>query len=261
MNGIDVYLLYTITILVLVMIVWYFHYREHEIIKASNNRQMTLFVVLYAPLKHWSRGRTTCDAGCGNYQWWKHVYNCYLVRYQTAQTAFVLCFHPRSTNSCVSIAIYPRLYHTCRFRRKDVLPHHYIVGSFHLFAVTLWTHFSHTNRRSLARWETALLYVCTLCVCCFTSYVLHLYYTTILSTYLETFCTFAYSSWWSHQMETFSALLAICAVTLSFDIFFDIRLNKRLSKQTWGCRFETQSGSLWRHCNELDQQWINDVDM
>ena len=49
--------------------------------------------------------------------------------------------------------------------------------------------------------------------------------------------------WWRHQIETFSALLAICAgnspvfsefptqrpVTRSFDIFFDLRLNKRLS--------------------------------
>ena len=47
-------------------------------------------------------------------------------------------------------------------------------------------------------------------------------------------------------METFSALLAICAVnspaagefpaerpvTRSFDVFFDLRLNKRLSKQS-----------------------------
>ena len=50
--------------------------------------------------------------------------------------------------------------------------------------------------------------------------------------------------WWRHQMETFSALLAICAgnspvpgefptqrpVTRSFDVFFGLRLNKRLSK-------------------------------
>ena len=55
-------------------------------------------------------------------------------------------------------------------------------------------------------------------------------------------------SWWRHQMETFSALLAICVgnspvtgefpaqrpVTRSFDAFFDLRLNKRLSKQLWG---------------------------
>ena len=33
-------------------------------------------------------------------------------------------------------------------------------------------------------------------------------------------------------------------------VFFDLRLNKRLSKQSWGWWFETQSGSLWRHCKE-----------
>ena len=70
-------------------------------------------------------------------------------------------------------------------------------------------------------------------------------------------------SWWRHQMETFSALLALCAgnspvtgefpsqrpVTRSFDVFFDQRRNKRLSKQSWGWWFETQSRSLRRHCN------------
>ena len=64
-------------------------------------------------------------------------------------------------------------------------------------------------------------------------------------------------------METFCALLAICAgnspvpgefpaqrpVTRSFDVFFDLRLNKRLSKQPWGWWFETLSRPLWRHCN------------
>ena len=59
----------------------------------------------------------------------------------------------------------------------------------------------------------------------------------------------------------FSALLAICdgnspvpgtqrPVTRSFDIFFDLRLNKRLSKQSWGWWFETPSRPLWRQCNE-----------
>ena len=38
-------------------------------------------------------------------------------------------------------------------------------------------------------------------------------------------------------------------VTRSFDVFFDLRLNKRLSKQPWGWWFETPSWSLWRHCN------------
>ena len=72
--------------------------------------------------------------------------------------------------------------------------------------------------------------------------------------------------WWRNQLETFSALLALCAgnlpvtgefpsqrpVTLSFDVFFDLRLNKRLSKQSRPRWFEAPSRSLWRHCNEDD---------
>ena len=60
-------------------------------------------------------------------------------------------------------------------------------------------------------------------------------------------------------METFSALLAICAgnslvtgeflaqgpVMRSFDVFFDLRLNKRLSKQR-------QAGDLRRHRTYYD---------
>ena len=38
-------------------------------------------------------------------------------------------------------------------------------------------------------------------------------------------------------------------VTRSFDVFFDLRLNKRLSKQSWGWWFRP-SPSLWRHCND-----------
>ena len=68
---------------------------------------------------------------------------------------------------------------------------------------------------------------------------------------------------WRHQMETFSALLTLCAgnlpvagefssqrsVTRSFDVFFDLHLNKRLSKQS-RCRwFQTPPYLLWRHCN------------
>ena len=70
-------------------------------------------------------------------------------------------------------------------------------------------------------------------------------------------------TWWRNEMKTISALLALCAgnspvtgefptqrpVTRSFDVFFDLRLNKRLSKQSWGWWFETTSLSLLRHCN------------
>ena len=39
-------------------------------------------------------------------------------------------------------------------------------------------------------------------------------------------------------------------VKRSFDVFFDLHLNKRLSKQSWGWWCETLSHPLWRHCNE-----------
>ena len=39
------------------------------------------------------------------------------------------------------------------------------------------------------------------------------------------------------------------SVTRSFHVFFDLRLNKRLSKRLWGWWSETPSRSLWRHCN------------
>ena len=38
-------------------------------------------------------------------------------------------------------------------------------------------------------------------------------------------------------------------VTRSFDVCFDLRLNKRLSKRWWGWWFETPSHPLWCHCN------------
>ena len=78
-------------------------------------------------------------------------------------------------------------------------------------------------------------------------------------------------TWWRHQMETFSVLLALRVrnslvtgefpaqrpVTLSLDVFFDLRLNKRLSKQSWGWWFET-SCSLWCNCNGCSgYQWKN----
>ena len=40
-------------------------------------------------------------------------------------------------------------------------------------------------------------------------------------------------------------------VTRSFDVFFDLGLNKRLSKQSRRWLFKTPSCSLWRHCNDM----------
>ena len=45
-------------------------------------------------------------------------------------------------------------------------------------------------------------------------------------------------------------------LTRSFDVFFDLRLNKRLSKQPWGWWFETLLWSLWRQCNGKSWYWI-----
>ena len=56
--------------------------------------------------------------------------------------------------------------------------------------------------------------------------------------------------WWRHQMETFSALLAPHEVRWRF---FDLRLNKRLSKQPRSRWFETPLPSLCRHCNAILQ--------
>ena len=80
---------------------------------------------------------------------------------------------------------------------------------------------------------------------------------------IDNFSVISSEPWWRHQMETFSTLLAICAgnspvhgefptqrpVTRSFDVFFDLLSNKRLSKQWRGWWFETQSCPLWRHRN------------
>ena len=80
--------------------------------------------------------------------------------------------------------------------------------------------------------------------------------------------------WWRHQMETFSALLALCAgnspvpeftgpgefpaqrpVTLSLKKAVMFSLICRLSKQPWGWWFETLSWSLWRQCNVPDSKF------
>ena len=74
----------------------------------------------------------------------------------------------------------------------------------------------------------------------------------------------------SSNRNAFRVILALCAgnspatgefpsrrpVTRSFDVFFDVCLNTRLSKQPRGRWFETPSHSLWRHCKErILAQW------
>ena len=51
---------------------------------------------------------------------------------------------------------------------------------------------------------------------------------------------FTGSQWNPHTKKT---------VTRNFDVFFDLRPKKLLSKQSWGWWFETPSRPLWRHRN------------
>ena len=95
--------------------------------------------------------------------------------------------------------------------------------------------------------------------------MMHIMYKTMTEASHHILLIYRWKTWWRHQMEIFSALLAICAgnspvpgefptqrpVTRSFDVFFDLRPSKRLSKQSWGWWFETQSFPLWRHCNDI----------
>ena len=71
------------------------------------------------------------------------------------------------------------------------------------------------------------------------------------------------SPWWRHQMEAFSALLVLCAgnslvtgefpsqrpVTLSFDVFFDLPLYKRLNNR--------EAGDLRRYSGHYDVSVMN----
>ena len=68
-------------------------------------------------------------------------------------------------------------------------------------------------------------------------------------------------TWWRHQVETFPRYWPLCGeftgnrwipLTKTSDAelwFFYLRLNKRLSKQSWGWWFETPSRPSWHHCN------------
>ena len=94
---------------------------------------------------------------------------------------------------------------------------------------------------------------------------------TIMNNCSRSWLTTKSVTWWRHQMETYSALLTICAgnspvpgefptqrpVTQSFHVFFDLCPNKR-SKQWWGWWFETPSCPLWCPCDGETIIWAND---
>ena len=93
---------------------------------------------------------------------------------------------------------------------------------------------------------------------------------TVIHIYIQHHCYHTHLfPWWRHQMETLPALAALCTgnspvtgefllqrpVTRSFGVFFHLRLNKPLSKQSWAWWFETPSCPLWPHCNSWIGWW------
>ena len=84
-------------------------------------------------------------------------------------------------------------------------------------------------------------------------------------------CDYSEVIWWRHHLNgnIFRVTGHLCGeftgprwiprtkpVARSFHVFFDLHLNKRLSKQSWGWWFETLSHPLWRHCNASLVQMI-----
>ena len=90
------------------------------------------------------------------------------------------------------------------------------------------------------------------------------YYNTVQQLFIPLLNYLSGESWWSHQMEISSALLVLCKgnhqspvdpcpppqrpVTRNFDVLFDLRIKRRLSKQSKRWWIETPFRSLWRHC-------------
>ena len=50
-------------------------------------------------------------------------------------------------------------------------------------------------------------------------------------------------------------------MTRSFGVFFDLRPNEQLSKQSWGWWFGTPSRSLWRQCNYRPFSRVRDINV
>ena len=117
------------------------------------------------------------------------------------------------------------------------------------FVINIYFVYIHTSKRSWCwNWTNPWLLMtwCLLGACRASPVILRLHgqrklQYVINSETIQTVCAA-----WRHQMETFSALLTICAgnspvpgefpsqrpVTRSFDVFFNLHLNKRLSKQS-----------------------------
>ena len=76
----------------------------------------------------------------------------------------------------------------------------------------------------------------------------------VLYVLITTLCTIYHTSHddvikWKHFPRYWPF---VRGMTRSFGVFFDLRRNKRLNKQSWGWWFETLLCPLWRQCNDWE---------
>ena len=170
----------------------------------------------------------------------------------------------RDVKECINLPPFRRGYYACECRptesKKQILPHPDVLG-FYVLICPFWI---------LGCWNLYISYILFIEKLLFDKlvtlgYILLPQIRICINDWIRCYLWLKFIvSWWRHEMETFSALLAICAgnspvtgefpaqrpVTRTFDVIFDLRVNGRLS-QSWGWWFVTSSRLLWRHSNVL----------
>ena len=138
---------------------------------------------------------------------------------------------------------------------------HLIIGTFRNIRQSVWRYFL-CNVGFCFVWILAVSYACRALMLAMI-HRLGIYVTQVHceSTWSQLCANFMKTS----SNETLSILLTFCAgnspvtgefpaqrpVTWSLGVFFELRLNKRLSIQSRRRWFETPPRSLWRHCNVI----------
>ena len=120
--------------------------------------------------------------------------------------------------------------HTHHFAVVDLPCWYHQVACLHVTHVTLISHISWCRR------QLAYKYIFVFC---------KVYWGTMQNI----FCVTG-PLWWKSTRYRWIPFTEVSnAEKLGVDIFFNLRLNERLSKQSWRRWFETPSCKLWRHCN------------
>ena len=178
--------------------------------------------------------------------------SCLIVLYVRINTEYIIYVHRRFAQAMIDLLCLAYIFRFDRTQRYWCLP-----GKWFRYKLTIeesnmiWSkivaNFNISNTRSN---RPSSVFFDILGVILAAS---HWSYQGYLKSLREQILDFLLESWRRHQMETFLALLVPGEfptqrpVTRSFDVFFDLRPNKRLSTQSWGWWSETPSHSFWRH--------------